>query len=130
MIVVDASAVIEALLRSERGVLVEQHLLTAASSLHAPDLVDVEVLSGFRRMTFSKDLAVSRAQRALAVFGELRLRRWSTQPLRDRIWALRQSIAPYDAAYVTLAERLGCPLLTCDRRLAGATGHRATIQLV
>ncbi|WP_181193380.1 type II toxin-antitoxin system VapC family toxin [Prauserella shujinwangii] len=35
----------------------------------------------------------------------------------------------YDAAYVALAERLGVPLVTCDAKLAGANGHRASVDL-
>lgn len=34
----------------------------------------------------------------------------------------------YDAAYVALAERLGAELVTTDRRLARAHGHRARIK--
>jgi predicted nucleic acid-binding protein len=36
----------------------------------------------------------------------------------------------YDGAYVALAEALDAPLLTCDARLAGSHGHRATIELL
>jgi predicted nucleic acid-binding protein len=32
----------------------------------------------------------------------------------------RRNLTPYDATYVALAERLGCPLLTTDRALASA----------
>jgi hypothetical protein len=36
----------------------------------------------------------------------------------------------HDAAYVAPAELLDAPLITCDRRLAAAPGHTATIHLV
>ena len=36
----------------------------------------------------------------------------------------------YDAAYVALAEVLGAPLLTLDRRLAAAHGHRARVEIL
>jgi predicted nucleic acid-binding protein len=36
----------------------------------------------------------------------------------------------YDAAFVALAESLPAPLLTCDAKLAAASGHSATIALV
>jgi len=36
----------------------------------------------------------------------------------------------HDAAYVALAEALEAPLLTCNRALAKAPGHRAIIELV
>jgi predicted nucleic acid-binding protein len=50
--------------------------------------------------------------------------------LGHRIWTLRQNLTAYDAAYVALAEALDAPLLTCDRRLAAASGCRARIETV
>lgn len=47
-----------------------------------------------------------------------------------RIWALRDNVSAYDAAYVALAEALEAPLLTCDRRLARSIGHTARIELL
>ncbi len=47
-----------------------------------------------------------------------------------RVWELRHNLAAYDAVYVPLAEALDAPLLTRDRRLATASGHRARIDLV
>jgi predicted nucleic acid-binding protein len=47
-----------------------------------------------------------------------------------RIWDLRNNLTAYDAAYVALAEALGAPLLTRDRRLVTAAGHHAKIELV
>jgi predicted nucleic acid-binding protein len=78
-------------------------------------------------------VAIRRAWRAaLAVdmLGRLSMRRWSHGPLRSRISALRRNLTAYDAAYVALAERIGCPLLTRDGRLARSTGHRARIERV
>jgi predicted nucleic acid-binding protein len=48
----------------------------------------------------------------------------------SRIWDLRNNLTAYDAAYVALAEALDAPLLTRDRRLAAAAGHRAQVELV
>jgi len=38
-------------------------------------------------------------------------------PLLQRIWELRENLTAYDAAYVTLAERIDGPLVTCDGKL-------------
>ena len=38
------------------------------------------------------------------------------------------NLTAYDAVYVALAEALGAPLVTCDGRLARATGHRARVE--
>jgi predicted nucleic acid-binding protein len=40
------------------------------------------------------------------------------------------NLTAYDAAYVALAEALEAPLVTRDRRLADAPGHRADIEVV
>jgi predicted nucleic acid-binding protein len=51
-------------------------------------------------------------------------------PFLDRIWELRCNVTVCDAAYVALAEALDAPLLTCDRALARAPGHRAVVELI
>ncbi|HUI72335.1 MAG TPA: type II toxin-antitoxin system VapC family toxin, partial [Spirochaetia bacterium] len=50
--------------------------------------------------------------------------------LLARIWELRDNLTAYDAAYVALAEALGTPLVTRDRRLASAPGSHGRIELV
>jgi predicted nucleic acid-binding protein len=50
--------------------------------------------------------------------------------LMSRVWELRGNLSAYDAAYVALAEALAAPLVTRDRRLAAAPGHRARIELL
>jgi predicted nucleic acid-binding protein len=47
-----------------------------------------------------------------------------------RAYELRANLTAYDAAYVALAELLGCGLLTGDGRLANALGPRCTIRLL
>jgi predicted nucleic acid-binding protein len=39
-------------------------------------------------------------------------------------------VTAYDAAYVALAEELGCELLTADARLAKAPGPRCAIRVL
>ena len=46
----------------------------------------------------------------------------SRNPLLPRIWQLRQNLTAYAAAYVALAEALGCPLLTFDAGLSRVPG--------
>jgi predicted nucleic acid-binding protein len=58
------------------------------------------------------------------------LYRYPHEPLLLRVWELRDNLSAYDAIYVALAEALGLPLITRDRRLAEAAGHRARIELV
>ena len=54
----------------------------------------------------------------------------SAGPLLERMWQLRDNVTPYDAAYVALAENLGCGLVTCDAKLTGASGTRCGFDLV
>jgi len=56
--------------------------------------------------------------------------RYPHQPFLVRIWELRRNLNAYDAAYIALAEALRAPLVTCDRALASAPGHRAIVEVI
>jgi predicted nucleic acid-binding protein len=58
------------------------------------------------------------------------LKRYPHKVFLPRIWELRNNLSAYDAVYVSLAEVLDAPLITCDRRLAGAAGHDALIEVM
>src|SRR5437762_2528893 len=60
----------------------------------------------------------------------LPLSRYPHDFLMSRVWDLRANMSAYDAVYVALAEALDAPLLTRDRRLAKAPGHRARVEVV
>ena len=128
MIVIDASCVVEVLLQTEASPAIEAHL-ARGESLHAPELVDLEVLQVLRRLAALREISDDRAVLALGALERLALWRWSHRDLRRRIWALRANLTAYDAAYVALAERLHCPFLTRDRRLVRSSGHRVRIEL-
>ena len=87
-------------------------------SLHAPHLIDLEVLSVLRRQVLAGDLSAERAAAGITALTQLDLVRYQHATFADRIWALRENLTPYDAAYVALAEALNVPLLTLDGRLA------------
>lgn len=129
MIVVDASAVVEVLLRGPAadGVVARWR---EDPDLHSVHLLDLEVLQVLRRMLLAGVVDGDRAAQAVEDFASLRVRRWSHVPLRTRIWDLRSNVTAYDAAYLSLAERLRCPLLTRDARLAKAPGHEANVEVV
>lgn len=129
MIVVDASALLELLLRAPGAARVEARLRDAEQGLHAPHLLDVEVAQVIRRYAAAGELDEARGRAALADLADTPLHRYPHDLLLPRIWELRHNFTAYDAVYVALAEGLGAPLLTCDRRLAGASGHRARIEV-
>ena len=103
--------------------------LSEDGDLHAPHLIDVEILHALRGMTMRGELTDDRAADARTDFADTALLRYPHEPLGDRIWELRHNLSAYDAAFVALAEALGVPLLTCDGRLASSNGHDAEIEL-
>ena len=130
MIVIDASALIEVLLVTSVGTRVRARLFREEDTLHAPHLLDLEIVQVLRRGCLTGELQPHRAAEALADLDGLRIVRHPHEPHVPRIWQLRHSLTAYDAAYVALAEALGAPLITRDGRMASAHGHRAKIELI
>lgn len=127
MLVIDCSAVIDALVVPRDPRLVER--LSRAKELHAPHLLDVELLHALRRLVATGKLTRERAEYVREDFAALRIRRYAHHPFADRIWALRDNLTAYDAAFVALAEALAVPIVTCDARLASASAHQADVEL-
>ena len=65
MIVIDASALIEWLLRTRTGLRVEARLFAAPTRLHVPQLLDVEIVQVLRRQVREDMLTAVRAEEAL-----------------------------------------------------------------
>jgi predicted nucleic acid-binding protein len=128
--VLDASLVVEVLLRTPVGIRHAGRVLDAKEQLHVPHLLDIEAVQVLRRLTLKGELRAERAEQALEILVDLPLVRHDHVPLIDRVWALRTSMTAYDAAYVALAEGLDAVLLTCDRRLSRAHGHTARIEFL
>jgi predicted nucleic acid-binding protein len=128
VLVLDTSAVLEALVAVDPPPgLIER--LVDDGDLHGPHLIDTEILHVLRRMTISGELSNERAEDARSDFAELAIVRYPHEPLNDRVWELRHNVTAYDATFVALAEMLAVPLITCDARLASASGSRARIEL-
>lgn len=125
MIVVDASAALSALLRE--GV---ARRTLAREQLQVPHLVDSEVASGLRRRVGAGAVTPEEGWLLLSTWQRLGMTRHPVVGLLERVWDLRHNLSAYDASYVALAERLGCPLLTADGRLAGAPGVRCPVTVV
>ncbi|MBY0491830.1 MAG: type II toxin-antitoxin system VapC family toxin [Gemmatimonadaceae bacterium] len=130
MIVVDASAMIELLLRTPLGQRIEARLFDTPSALHAPELLDVEVVQVLRQFEARGELSATRSATTLRLLDELPVRRYPHAPLVSRMWPLRSHLTAYDATYVALSEALAAVLITCDARLARAPGVRAVVEVV
>jgi predicted nucleic acid-binding protein len=98
--------------------------------LSAPEIIDLEVASVWRRQIQVGLIDLRRARLALADLGAIPLQRASHRPLLSRCWELRDNLTIYDASYVALAEALNVVLLTADRRLANAPGPRCQIEVL
>jgi predicted nucleic acid-binding protein len=130
VIVLDASAAIEWLFRSPKGLKIDRRISPPSESLHAPHLLDLEVTQVLRRFVRGKAITEHRALESLDDLADLPLRRYPHDFLLPRVWDLRATLTAYDAIYVALAELLDAPLLSCDRRIASASGHRASVEIV
>lgn len=130
MIVLDASVVLELLLRTARGERLVDRVLDPEETLHVPHLLDVEVAHALRRFTLVEKLPAERSREALDDLADLPLIRYPHMEFLSRVWELRGSMTAYDAVYVALAEALDVPLLTSDAKLASAHGHDARIELM
>lgn len=130
MIVLDASAVLELVLRTSAGQRVADRIGSPDETLHAPHLIDLEVAQVLRRYEAVRMLSPSRAAEALEDYTNLDLTRYPHEIFLQRIWDLRRNVTAYDGAYLALAEVLEAPLLTADQRLASTPGHRARVEVV
>jgi predicted nucleic acid-binding protein len=130
VIVLDASAAIEWLLQSLAGIKIDKRIFAVSESLHAPHLLDIEVAQVLRRYVREKMITTQRGQEALEDLAGLPLDRYPHDFLIPRVWELSATLTAYDAVYVALAELLDAPLLTCDGRIASASGHSANVEVV
>jgi predicted nucleic acid-binding protein len=130
VIVVDASVVLDVLLRTPDSDALLERMLGASPVVHAPHLLDLEVAQVTRRYWLAGEIGAGRGTEVIADLGALPIRRYPHEHMLERIWELRGNVTAYDAAYLALAEALDMPLLTRDRRLAAAPGHRARVEVV
>jgi predicted nucleic acid-binding protein len=126
MIVVDSSAMVEALVGRDAD---DELLDVLQADVHAPHLLDVEVLSVLRGLALGGKLERRAAEQARTDYFAFTIARYEVHEFADRIWELRHNHTTYDACYLALAEGLAAPLFTCDHKLANA-GHGAEVRIV
>jgi predicted nucleic acid-binding protein len=104
--------------------------LRRAGALVAPDLVDVETVAVLRKRWRAGTISEGRFAVAVRDLEDIDLERYPVLRLMRRAFELRANVTPYDAAYVALAEILGCELWTADQRLAKAPGPACPIRVL
>ncbi len=118
------------LLATPVGDTIASRIFSGEETLHAPHLLDLEVAQVLRRYYAAGDLSSDRGGVALQDLGAFPIKRYPHDLFLGRIWEMRENVTAYDAAYIALAEALPARLITRDRKLANALGHRAEVELV
>ena len=128
MIVLDASAYCEALLRPPDDPL--RARLAGVTAVHVPDGFDIEVVNVLRRLCSSGRIKPAEgAAEVSALIAATDIERHAVLPLLHDMWRLRHNVTGYDAAYVALAARLDLPLATADQRLAQAPNLPCAVEV-
>jgi predicted nucleic acid-binding protein len=133
MLVLDASAVAELLLGRAGAAAVAHHLTDHDFDLHAPHLLDVEILSVLRRVVAAGDATRERADEALDDLLALPLERYPHDVLVRRAWQHRDNFSACDATYLALAEALtmdAAPIVTADARFARTAEAHADVPMI
>ena len=129
MIVLDASVVIEMLLRTSLGKRLDEDLAGRHVVWSAPHLLDTEVLQVLRRLVIVKELTSDHAAMAVEDLQALDIVRHPHDESTARVWQLRHKLSAYDATYLALAESMAATLVTCDSSFDKIPERRAVVEL-
>ncbi len=118
-LVVNASAVV-ALLTAEATIGDWVAGVCRGQMLEAPELMPFEVSNILRRQEQAQLIDGTTARLAHDDLLDLAVQHWPYFAISRRAWDLRSNLTAYDASYVALAELIGAPLVTLDKRLERA----------
>ncbi len=99
-------------------------------SVHIPHLCLSEVSQALRSLARGGVISPDQGAEAIALLQEFGAVRHGADPFLARVWDLRQALTAYDALYVALAETLDADLVTCDAKIARASGHAARVVVI
>lgn len=122
-VVIDAGVALAALLDDDEHTSWAREIV-AGGHLVGPELLSVEVAHLLRKSVTRGLLTAPQGHDALVDLLDAVDDFYPHGPFVPRIWELRATVTSYDSAYVALAEALGAPLATLDRKLCRAPGPR------
>lgn len=121
---------IELLLNTGTGKLISREIISRETTLHAPHLIDLEIIQVLRRYVLTREIPETRAIAAINHWLQLDVTRYPHEPFTARIWQYRNNLTAYDAAYVVLAKALDASLITCDRALADISASDPIVEVI
>ena len=127
---IDASILANAIVDSSPIGQRTRDALTGQENICAPDCIDVETYSVFRKMWLRKLLSDNDFLKSIRILNDLPLQRYRSRNLLSRAYTHRHNVGSYDAAYVALAEELKCTFLTADVRLSTAPDLNCEVSVV
>ena len=116
--VVDASLVVEYLLKTNLGHAVT-HILEQ-NALAAPESMNIESLSAFRRSVLKGKMSESVAVDAIHTLSTWDIRRIRHRELLLDTWTHFRNVWAYDSVYLATAKRLDLEVLNADAKFASA----------
>jgi predicted nucleic acid-binding protein len=128
--VIDASILANAIVDSSPIGQRTRDALTGQENICAPDCIDVETYSVFRKMWLRKLLSDNDFLKSIRILNDVPLQRYRSRNLLSRAYTHRHNVGSYDAAYVALAEELKCTFLTADVRLSTAPDLNCEVLVV
>ncbi len=103
--------------------------LTSAQALHAPYVLDGEIISALLGLIRGKKISEREADAAVSGYRAFPIERHDVLPVWPRLKSLHANLSAYDAQYVALAEALRVPLITADARIERCGAARCEIEV-
>ncbi len=128
-VVIDASALVELLLRTPTGLALEARLLTSRPP-RVPDIIDAETAAALRRAQRQGVLAADELRHALDLLLDWPALRVPSRLLVRRSQRWWGNVTAYDSLYLAIAAATGARVLTCDGRLSRAPGTGVPVENV
>lgn len=127
MSVIDASAVVDLLLKSDTSASTKSIF---SHDVYAPALLIPETMSALKKATLLKHLTKESARDKVALLAFLPVELIPMQRLSLDVWELSDTFSSYDACYVSLARQLEQELITSDKRLANEARRFVRVKLL